>query len=620
MCGIAGFTGAGTVTDLQRMAAALRHRGPDAADVWLDHQGGAGFAHARLSVLDHAGGAQPMWTPDGSLGIVFNGEIYNFAQLRRELAQLGCLFTSDHSDTEAVLLGYRQWGPAVVERLNGMWAFAILDRTRGQLFASRDRFGKKPFYYRQHAGGLIFASELGSLSRHPQGQAGVDTLAIKKYFAYGYIPAPFTQYHGVFKLPAGHNLFVDIRANRCRVERWWQFQIAPQPVADESAAARSLTELLDGAVARRLVADVPVGIFLSGGIDSSFVSVLAARHLQRGRFKTFSIGFDEASFDESAYARQVAAHVGSDHVEERLRVDDALALVDGLGARMSEPSADSSLLPTYLVSEVARRHVTVALGGDGADELFAGYGPFQALRYARLLRAVLPPGGVALLRRMADALPVSHGYMSLDFKLKRALGGLQYPPALWVPAWMAPVDVAAINEIVADGITHTPEQIYSEALDSWAACTEPDLVSKALQFFTTLYLQDGILTKVDRASMMHGLEVRAPFLDIAVADFARRLPPALKLRGATTKYLLKKAAAPLLPAAILARRKQGFAVPVGLWFQQGALAPDLRALPSFMDGGAVRHRLQLHRDGRQDERLFLWATLMLQKSLAAQAS
>ncbi|MDP3138751.1 MAG: asparagine synthase (glutamine-hydrolyzing) [Burkholderiaceae bacterium] len=615
MCGIAGFVGSGSVADLQRMCAALRHRGPDAADVWMAPAGGLGLAHARLSVLDHAGGAQPMWTPDGRLGIVFNGEIYNFAQLRRDLADRGCAFTSDHSDTEAVLLGYRVWGAQVVERLNGMWAFAIVDLDRGELFASRDRFGKKPFYYQRTRDGLLFASELKALRQHPQCELRIDTLAIKKYFAYGYIPAPLTQYQDILKLPAGHNLLLDIGSGRCTVERHWRLRLAPRPVPDEGRAADHLLEVLDAAVARRLVADVPVGMFLSGGIDSSLVSALAMRHLERGRLKTFNIGFDEASFDESSHARRVAAHIGSEHIEKRLRVQDVLGLIDTVAMRMDEPLADASLLPTYLVSQLAREHVTVALGGDGADELFAGYGPFQALRWARWLHALCPDSGLRAMQWLAGHMPVSHGYMSLDFKIKRALGGLRHPPPMWVPAWMAPMELSRINMLVDDGKTHTAAEIYSEAIESWESCAQPDLTSRASQQFSELYLQDDILAKVDRASMMNALEVRAPFLDREVADFARQLPSALKLHGGTTKYLLKQAALQVLPVDVVHRPKQGFAVPVGRWFARGELALDIGRLPGFIDGAEVRSRWDQHRQGRADERLFLWAVLMLEKTM-----
>ena len=616
MCGIAGFAGQGSDADLRRMVAALRHRGPDADDIWTDPGAGLGIGQARLSVLDHAGGIQPMWSADGEACIVFNGEIYNFAPLRRELESAGRRFNTDHSDTEVVLNAWLTWGERMEERLNGMWAFVVYDRRRRCLFASRDRFGKKPLYYFHDGSRFIFASELGALQRHPACPAEIDLLSIQKYFAHGYIPAPRTHLRGVCKLPAGHQALFELGSGQLRVNRHWRFVQQPKP-ADPAVAGAELMRRLDEAVQRRLVADVPVGTFLSGGIDSSLVSVLAARHLGAGRLKTFSIGFDETSFDESAHARRVAATIGSDHVEQRLRMDDVLQLVPEVTSRLDEPLADASILPTYAVSRLARREVTVALGGDGADELFAGYGPFLALRWARLLHDVMPAAGVRALRGMAGALPVSHRYMSLDFKIKRALRGIEGDPAFWLPGWMAPMDLAGIARLMPDAAPPQAAAIYSEALDSWNACGVEEDGPRAMQFFVENYLQDGILAKVDRASMMNSLEVRAPFLDIELADFARQLPMDMKLRGSTTKWLLKEEARKLLPDGVATRRKQGFAVPLGRWLQEGSLGIDTAALPGFLDRAEVQRRVQAHRAGRTDERLLLWSIIVLQNVLAA---
>ena len=615
MCGIAGFAGQGGDGDLRRMVAALKHRGPDAIDIWMDPRGGLGVAHARLSVLDHAGGAQPMWTPDGEVGIVFNGEIYNFAPLRRELEAAGCRFTTDHSDTEVVLNAYLTWGDRLEERLNGMWAFVVLDRRQARLFASRDRFGKKPLYYFHEGRQFIFASELGALLQHTACPGEVDLLSIKKYFAYGYIPAPRTHLKGVHKLAAGHQLQFDMRSGQLQGRRYWRLSLEPEAAQAGPAGARVI-ELLDQAVQRRLVADVPVGTFLSGGIDSSLVSLLAARHLGSRKLKTFSIGFDDASFDESDHARRVAAAIGSEHVEQRLRMDDILQLVPEVTLRMDEPLADASILPTFAVSQLARREVTVALGGDGADELLAGYGPFLALRWARLLHSTFSAGGIRALRRMAGALPVSHSYMSLDFKIKRALRGIEGDPAFWLPGWMSPIDLDGIERLMPGGGRHQAADIYSEALDSWSACEVAEDGPRAVQYFVESYLQDGILAKIDRASMMNSLEVRAPFLDIELVDFVRKLPMDMKLRGGTTKWLLKNEAQKLLPAGIATRRKQGFAVPLGRWLKEGAIGIDFARLPDFLDRAEVQRRVQAHQSGQADERLLLWSIIVLQNVLA----
>ncbi len=558
-----------------------------------------------------------MWTKDRRLGVVFNGEIYNAPELRGQLIARGCIFQSHHSDTEVLLHAYRTWGESFVIRLNGMWAFVIIDLDGKQLFASRDRFGEKPFYYQFHCGEFIFASELGAIREHSSFVADIDTLAIKKYFAYGYIPAPLTKYAKVRKLPAGCNLMLPLSGGAAKVDRYWRFVLEPRNRASDDELGEEFEGLLAQSVKRRLIADVPVGTFLSGGIDSSLLSVLAAKIIGVDRLKTFSIGFDEPSFDESAYSRLVSSLIGSEHHEQRFGVDTLLPIVNDLRGQLCEPLADSSLLPTWLVSRTAREHVTVALGGDGADELFAGYSPFRALRWASMLDAVMPGKVLELGRLATSLLPVSHGYMSLDFKIKRALGGLAHERRFWMPAWMAPVDAAQVNRLVSDGIEHSVEEIYSEVAHAWSDCEQDDLVSKALQFFTEIYLQDNILTKIDRASMMNSLEVRSPFLDNDVVAFARALPVTQKLRYGTTKWLLKNTGLRLLPRPIVNRKKQGFAVPIGRWFREGSLRLDNSRLPAYINIDEVTRLNERHCSGQSDERLFLWAALMLNSSEVA---
>ena len=418
----------------------------------------------------------------------------------------------------------------------------------------------------------------------------------------------------VRKLPAGCNLSYSIASGKLQVKRYWQFTLEP---AEENLRQDSIDELLSllkAAVDRRLIADVPVGTFLSGGIDSSLISAMAAERVGAGELKTFSIGFSEASFDESNHARFAAQHIGTEHFDEILEVDTLLSHVDEIRNALGEPLADSSIIPTWLVSKIARERVTVTLGGDGADELFAGYSPFKALKWASILNAVLPGKALQLARSTVNLLPVSHGYMSFDFKLKRALAGLAKPERFWVPTWMAPVDPLDVNRLVHDGTDHRIEEIYSEVVSTWETCEQSDPVSRALQFFTDLYLQDDILSKLDRASMMNSLEARSPFLDIEVVDFVRRLPNSQKFHGGVTKRLLRDAAARYLPSSIIDRRKQGFAVPVGRWFRDRALSINLDKLPNYIDHTEVTRRVERHVSGASDERLFLWAALMLEHS------
>ncbi|HEX2852217.1 MAG TPA: asparagine synthase (glutamine-hydrolyzing) [Opitutaceae bacterium] len=616
MCGISGFIGRGTEQDLQRMTTALAHRGPDAAGYWVDALRGVYFGHRRLSILDLGGGAQPMATADGDHVIIFNGEIYNFAELRTELTGRGHKFLSDHSDTEVLLHGFREWGAELPRRLNGMWAFVIYDRAARKLFGSRDRFGKKPFFYTTQNGAFVFGSELSALRQHPAVQSGISKRALKKFFAYGYIPAPNSLLENVFKLPGGYSFWLDLDQPTLtpRIEKYWDFVLEPFagseiPSRPEEVWGEELRTRLDTAVKRRLVADVPVGIFLSGGVDSSAITAFASRHVPAGKLQTFSIGFEEASFDESAYARRVADLFKTDHHVDILSISKAHGLLPAIAAKLDEPMGDSSLLPTYLLSEFTRKSVKVALGGDAGDELFAGYDPFVALGKAELYSKLVPRPIHQAIRMIAARMPVSHRNMSLDFKIKRTLRGLNHPSKLWLPVWMASLDATELAEFFEEPTDL--EDVYAEAIAAWEACAQDNVVDRTLQFYTKLYLQDDILVKVDRATMMHGLEARAPFLDLDFVNFARRIPAAWKYRNGETKYLLKKALEPVLPADVLYRKKKGFGVPIGAWFKNGELEIAPGAPVSGLDTNFIQRKLADHRAGHADQRAFLWNAWIL---------
>ncbi|MFY8268119.1 MAG: asparagine synthase (glutamine-hydrolyzing) [Terrimicrobiaceae bacterium] len=617
MCGIAGFLGAGDGAVLRRMTDQLVHRGPDAEGFFEKPNVGVFLGHRRLSIIDLAGGAQPMSTADGETVIVFNGEIYNHAELRRELQAKGRRFATDHSDTEVLLHGWREWGPAMLDRLNGMWALALFDQSKNRLFLARDRFGKKPLYWFHRQGTFAFASELTALLEHPLAPRNQSELARVKFLAHALIPAPHSAIEGIFKLPAGHHLTVELDGSTPRVRRWWRYTLEPDLRAgDESALGEELLDILTRATRRRLVADVPLGVFLSGGLDSSTIAALASQSRGAGmppetagsshasRLQTFTIGFREPSFDESPFAAQVAALLHTDHHLDTLSLDAALSALPQIFDRLDEPQGDGSLLPTWLLCRFARQHVTVALSGDGGDELFAGYDPFRALRLAGLYSRFVPRPVHSALRLLAAQLPVSHANLSLDFKIKRTLRGLDHPPRLWNPVWLGALEPSDLAHIT--GSQFSIEEIYSEAIEAWESCASNDPVDRTLQFYTEIYLQDGILAKADRASMMNSLEVRSPFLDIEVADFARRLPHRFKLRGKTTKHLLKRVAENLLPSAIIHRKKKGFGTPVGAWLRTGRLAPD-PANP------LIRRHLASHLAGRSDERLHLWCEYVWQQ-------
>jgi len=622
MCGIAGFVGSGDFGILKRMTDAVRHRGPDAEGLWNDETARVFLGHRRLSIVDLTGGAQPMWTPDGQFGVVFNGEIYNHAELRAELQTLGCLFQTDHSDTEVLLHGYAAWGDKFVEKLNGMWAFVIYDRQRRRLFASRDRFAKKPLYYFHEGDTFGFASELPALREHPACPREVSRLSLKKYFAYCYIPAPRSIYERVWKLPGGHSLSLDLTTGALKTWQWWEF-VLWNPIErlmrkDEAARVQygdtrrleaGILEALDRAVQRRLMSDVPLGVFLSGGLDSSAIATLAARHVSEGQLNTFSIGFSDPTFDESAYAKLVADKIGARHHHQTLELEDAARLAPELVAKLDEPLGDGSLLPTYLLSKFTRQHVTVALGGDGGDELFAGYDPFRALKKAELYTKLVPQPIHAGIRHLAALLPVSHANISWDFKLKRTLMGLSYPRPIWNAAWMSALEPRELSELFAEPTDM--DEVFSEALETWDQCAHRNTVDRALQFWTNLYLRDGILAKVDRASMLCSLEARSPFLDRDFVDLARSIQWPLKLRDGETKWILKRALSQILPEQIVRRPKKGFGMPIGAWMREGRFEFAHAQARGHMNTDFAGRKVLAHIGGKSDERLFLWSYWVL---------
>jgi asparagine synthase (glutamine-hydrolysing) len=612
MCGICGFAGVGDVGILASMNETLVHRGPDAEGLWHDTRESVYLGHRRLSIIDLGGGRQPMWTADGALGIVFNGEIYNHIELREELIRAGHHFLTDHSDTEVLLHGYRQWGRDLPSRLNGMWAFALYDRVSRELFLSRDRFGKKPLFYSMQNQTFAFASELSALIRHPRIEAGVLEGSLRKYFAYGYIPAPSTLYRQIFKLPGGHNLLLKTDPLSFQVFKYWDFVLEPfdhVPVNPEEAWGEELRDLLKKSVRRRLMSDVPLGVFLSGGIDSSAITAYAAEATGQSKVKSFSIGFEEASFDETGYARIIAKRYHTDHHEAILSMERARELLPDIIHRLDEPMGDSSLLPTYLLCKETRKHVTVALAGDGGDELFAGYDPFRVLGMATWYDRFVPRPLHQAIRMIAATLPSTHRNMSLDFRVKRTLRGLSYPRHLWCPVWLGPLDPQDLESLFRKPVDI--EDVYAEAIEQWDACKQGNIVDKTLQFYTKLYLQDDILVKADRASMMNSLEVRAPFLDIELVEFVRKIPHTYKYRNGHTKYILKKALEPILPQEILYRSKKGFSVPIGRWFQEGSLSLDgFGAFPHFHSSYVSKMETD-HRECRMDHRAFLWNVWLL---------
>ena len=613
MCGIAGFAGAGGLAELRAMGDAIRHRGPDGEGLHVDAARNVHLIHRRLAILDIAGGDQPMWNEDRSVCVIFNGEIYNHVELRAMLVARGHAFKSDHSDTEVLVHGYEEWGEDLPVRLNGMFAFAVWDAPRARLFLARDRFGKKPLYYCSQPGFFAFASELTALQRHPSVPTDIDRGSLRKLLAYGFVPSPRSLYRAVERLAGGCQLMVHLdRPQVAAVRRYWQFAIEPPrdiPNDPERVWGEELRALLSQAVRRRLMSDVPLGVFLSGGIDSSAVLAYACANMPKGRVHTYSIGFHEPTFDESGYARAAAAKLGSTHHEQMLGIDRARELAPEVLSRLDEPFADPSIVPTFLLARFARRDITVALGGDGGDELFAGYDPFRALGVARWYSALVPAWMKGGIRRLADWLPVSDDNMSLDFRVRRGLLGASLGPPMWNPAWLGPFEPREVEELLGEPCA--AEDVYSEAIEAWESAKAPHVVDRTLEFYTRFYLQDDILAKTDRASMMVSLEVRSPFLDQDVADFARRIPHEYKFRHGETKYLLKSALRGVLPDEIIDRKKKGFGIPAAKWLRDWPEAEFARAGAMVRNPAWVAGRLAEHKSGRRDHRMALWCLLAL---------
>jgi asparagine synthase (glutamine-hydrolysing) len=570
MCGIAGFVApAGTRADravLERMIAALRHRGPDAVGQHVD--GAAALGVARLRIIDLDTGDQPIGTEDGSATVVLNGEIYDCEGHRAALVARGHRFRS-RSDTEVIAHAWEEAGERVVDRLNGMFAFAIWDRNRERLFLARDRMGEKPLYYSATDGWFVFASELRALLAHPVICARLDVEGVARYLTYDYVPDPHSILAGIAKLPPGHVLVA--AGGEIVVRRYWDIPFRPEPRVDERVWCEEIARRFDRSVALRLVSDVPVGCFVSGGIDSTVVAGTAAR--QRAGIRTFSVGYDGTVHDERPYARIVAEYFGTRHEELAVSAADAAAVVERLGGLLDEPLGDMSFVPLHMLSCAARQSVTVALTGDGGDELFAGYPTMAAERWHRAF-ARLPEGILATIRRGAAALPDGAAPFR-DF--------------------LAAVDYGADarNQVLVGGLppVRTATLLSREALhrlrgfDPYgdiaavlAPCTTEDVTARLIYRYCKHYLAGQNLVNTDRASMATGLELRAPFLDHTFVEFLGRIPSRLKLSGFRgLKGLLKRALADRLPPVILRRRKKGFGVPFGDWFR-GPLAPLLREI------------------------------------------
>jgi asparagine synthase (glutamine-hydrolysing) len=602
MCGICGIASRGGAVDpgrLEAMSATLVHRGPDADGSFLDD--GVALAARRLSIIDLEHGDQPLANEDGSVVVVQNGEIYNHEALHAELERAGHRFAT-RCDTEVLAHAYEEWGERFPERLRGMFALALWDARRRRLLLARDRFGIKPLYWSAENGELLFASELRAF---PRGEVDLD--ALEAFLAFNAVPHPLSIFRGVRKLEPGDLLVWE--EGHVRIERFARPAPAPADGLRRESAEELAAELRDrlrDSVRAHLVSDVPVGVLLSGGVDSGLLAALAAQETS-APVRTFSIGFEEGSFDETADARLVAERYGTEHHELVLR-PDAAQLLPALAEAFDEPFADSSALPTYLVSELAARDVKVALSGEGGDELFGGYYTYAAdllaLRTAPLAR---------LARPLVERLPSSDGKISFDYKAKRFVRAAHLPPLERHHGWKEIFSADARAELTGRSTSFDPVDLLR---GRFAETDGAELLARLQDVDLGVLMVADQLTKTDRASMAHSLEARVPFCDPAVAELALALPRRLRVRGLAKKVLLRKAAEPLLPAEIVRGKKRGFSIPAAAWlrgelepFARDVLAPETLRRQGFFEPRAVTRLLDDHVAGREDVSRQLWGLL-----------
>ena len=636
MCGIAGFldpkrrSGDNELRALAAsMAGALRHRGPDAEGVWVDADAGIALGHARLSIIDlSAAGAQPMVSASGRYVVSYNGEIYNAGELRTELERAGMRFRG-HSDTEVLVEGVSRWGVcATVEKLIGMFAFAVFDRETRALTLARDRLGIKPLYWGRADERVVFASELKAFRTLPGFAPDIDRQALAAYLCTGYVLAPSSIYRGIGKLEPGTLLEIG-SDGATRGERYWSLLKVATAGRDalmqssDADARDALDGILGDAVARRMVADVPLGVFLSGGIDSSTVTALMQASSAKP-VKSFSIGFREQAYNEATHAKAVAAHLGTDHTELYVSAHDAQSVVPKLPQIYDEPFADSSQVPTFLVSEMTRKHVTVALSGDGGDELFAGYNRYaQGLRVARMLRLLPRPLAACVARtigavppaswdRVFSVVPETHRPRLAGDKLHKLAGVLGRDPSDYYRALIAPWPDAWS---LVEGATAPEHAAFGDA----TRAILKDELSWMQYADGVTYLPDDILTKVDRASMAVSLEARVPLLDHRVVAFAWHLPDRFKVRDGTGKWLLRQVLQKYVPKNLVERPKMGFSVPIGAWLRgplkawaADLLDPSAMRRAGLIDPEPVQTKWREHLSGTRNWQHFLWAVLMFE--------
>lgn len=623
MCGITGYFGEGNEGILRKMTCSLEHRGPDDQGLYIE--GNLGLGHRRLSIIDLKTGHQPVFNEDRTTVLIFNGEIYNFQELRKELINKGHKFYTQ-TDTETIVHLYEEKGESFLKELNGMFALALWDKKKSKLILARDRLGQKPLYYSLSGNSLIFGSELKSILEYSYIEKELDYESLAKYLIYEYVPAPHSILKNIYKLGPGE--YLTYKDDKIEVRKYWDIEFNLKSESqDFKLTLKELDRKLEEAIKIRLVSDVPLGVFLSGGIDSSSIAYYAQKNSSQ-KIKTFSIGFTDKSFDESKYARQAAKFLGTEHYEQVLEPKDCLELIPQTADFLDEPLADASIIPTYLLSRFTREKVTVALSGDGGDELLMGYPTFQAHKLAGFYQKIplfLRNKGI---NSFVNNLPASLNNISFDFKLKRFISGFampagrqEYPPEIRNQIWLGSFDPRQFKNLLAPQIYQEIQpNSHFEDIDNYLKIVKGEqLENRLIYLYLKNYLQDDILNKTDRASMANSLEVRAPFLDYNLVEFINSLPSNYKLRGWQTKYILKELMKDKLPKNIVCRSKKGFGMPVAKWIRNDLKEFVLELLEEkkIKNQGIfnyiyIKQLLQEHFSGRKDNRKLIWTLIVFQ--------
>lgn len=616
MCGLAGFSGHGSYEVGQKMIQSIRYRGPDFQNVFFQEQ--VCLAHARLSIIDLDNRSnQPFFNADKKLAIIFNGEIYNYLEVKKELSKTNKYNFLTTSDTEVLLYAYQEYGIECLQKINGMFAFAIYNFQKKEWFIVKDRMGKKPLYYSECTdGSFVFASELKAVQKHPSIKKELNIEAVNQYLTFDYIPTPDTINSNIFKLEPAQYLIVR-NGKIVEKDNYWKHNFETDKSILFHQALEKFDHLLNVATSSRLMSDVPLGVFLSGGLDSSTIAYYTQKNASR-QIKTFSIGFEDKSYDEQDYALQVAKHLGTDHHLKILTQSKTIELIEEIFPLLDEPFADASIIPTYYLSKFTRQHVTVALGGDGSDELLAGYPTFLSDKF-KFPFEYLPKSFINFFTQLANLLPTSDKNISFDFKLKQYLRGFKsrknHIHQLWLGSFLPEEKELLFNKDVFEclrdkqGLNLIDKHFKNEIIGDF---------DKVTNYYYQTYLLDDILVKVDRASMYNSLEVRTPFLDRYIVEFLNTLPKKYKQREFEGKFLLKKLMEDKLPSNIVYRAKKGFGIPLSDWIRndlKSIIHETLIVEDNLFNRSYIERLLNEHYAKKQNHRKLIWNLYVLKKSL-----